>query len=62
MMYLGDHMSGWALMFMGFGSVLFWAALLTAMMMVARHFSGSSPLSSGKMSAEELLAQRFALR
>jgi hypothetical protein len=28
MMYFGDHMSGWALMVMGFGAVLFWAALV----------------------------------
>jgi putative membrane protein len=61
MMYYGDHMSGWAWVFMGFGSVLLWVALIVGIVALVRHLSGGSPLGFGSRgSAEELLAQRFA--
>jgi len=59
-MYFGDHMSGWAWVFMGFGSVLFWAALIIGIVALVRHLSGSNQLGGGRTTAEELLAQRFA--
>ena len=60
-MYFGDHMSGRAWVFMGFGSVLFWAALIIGMVVLVRNLGGGRPFGwSGRMSAEELLAQRFA--
>jgi putative membrane protein len=61
MMYYGDHMSGWAWVFMGFGSVLLWVALIVGIVALVRHLSGGSSLGFGSRgSAEELLAQRFA--
>ena len=60
-MYFGDHMSGRAWVFMGFGSVLFWAALIIGIVVLVRNLGGGRPFGwSGRMSAEELLAQRFA--
>lgn len=61
MMYFGDHMSGWAWVFMFFGSVLFWAALIFGIVVLVRHWKGSNLFAAGsRASAEELLAQRFA--
>ena len=61
MMYFGDHMSGWAWVFMGFGSVLLWTALIIGVVALVRYVSGTNRLGSGgHKSAEELLAQRFA--
>ena len=61
MMYFGDHMSGWGWMFMGFGAVLFWAAVIVGIVVLVRHLNGSNPLGrANRSSAEELLAQRFA--
>ena len=61
MMYFGDHMSGWAWVFMGFGSVLLWTALIICVVALVRYVSGNNRLGSGgHKSAEELLAQRFA--
>lgn len=61
MMYYGDHMSGWAWVFMGFGSVLLWVALIVGIVALVRYVNGNQPLGAGKRAnAEELLAQRFA--
>jgi putative membrane protein len=61
MMYFGDHMTGWGWVFMGLGSVLFWAALIIGIVVLVRHLNGSNPLGpSNRPSAEEVLAQRFA--
>ena len=61
MMYFGDHMSGWAWVFMGFGSVLFWAALIFGIVVLVRYWKGSNLFAAGShASAEEVLAQRFA--
>jgi putative membrane protein len=61
MMYFGDHTSGWAWVFMGFGSVLFWSALIFGIVVLVRYWKGSNPFAAGsRASAEELLAQRFA--
>ena len=61
MMYVGDHMSGWAWVFMGFGSVLFWAALVFGIVVLVRYWMGSNLFAGGgRAGAEELLAQRFA--
>ena len=61
MMYFGDHMSGWAWVLMGFGSVLVWAALIFGIVMLVRYWRGGSPFAAGgRAGAEEVLAQRFA--
>jgi putative membrane protein len=61
MMYVGDHMSGWAWVFMGFGSVLFWAALIFGIVVLARYWKGSNLFAAGsRAGAEEVLARRFA--
>jgi putative membrane protein len=60
MMYDGDHMSGWGWAFMTVGSILVWAVLIFAVVIVIRHFTGSRPISFGnRPSAEDVLAQRF---
>ena len=61
MMYFGDHMSGWAWVFMGFGTVLLWAALIFGIVVLVRYWKGSNPFAAGgRAGAEEVLAQRFA--
>jgi putative membrane protein len=60
MMYLDDHMSGWGWVFMGVGSVLFWAALIVGIVVLVRHLNGSPLGRNNWPSAEDLLAQRFA--
>jgi putative membrane protein len=61
MMYDGDHMNGWGWAFMTVGSVLLWAVLIFAVVILIRHFTGSRPISFGnRPSPEDVLAQRFA--
>jgi putative membrane protein len=61
MMYFGDHLSGWGLGFMAFGSVLFWAVLIVGIVAFVRSVNGDNAFrSGGRSSAEDLLAQRFA--
>jgi putative membrane protein len=61
MMYDGDHMNGWGWAFMTVGSILLWAVLIFAVVILIRHFTGSQPISFGnRPSAEDVLGQRFA--
>jgi hypothetical protein len=42
---------------LGFGSVLFWAALIFGIVVLVRYWKGSNPFAAGsRASAEELLA------
>jgi putative membrane protein len=61
MVYFGDHMNGWGWTFMTLASVLFWVALIIAIVALLRHLNGNNPLGRrSRSNAEELLAQRFA--
>jgi len=61
MIYFGDHLSGWGWAFMAFGSVLFWAVLISGIVALVRSLNGNNAFGSGgRSSAEDLLAQRFA--
>lgn len=61
--YYGDHMSGWGWAFMGVGSVLFWAAVIFAVVVVVRSLRNQDrpPVPpDGSGNAEDTLRQRFA--
>jgi putative membrane protein len=59
----GNGMSGWGYGVMGFGMVVFWVLLIALLVGVFRHnrshheVSGSRP---GSLTADQLLAERFA--
>ena len=63
MFWYGNGMSGWGYGVMGLGMVLFWVLLIALLVGVFRHnrshrdFAGSRP---GSMTADQLLAERFA--
>lgn len=63
MFWYGNDMSGWGYGFMGFGMVLFWVLLIAMLVGVFRHnrshhdYPGGRP---GSMTADQLLAERFA--
>jgi hypothetical protein len=40
MMYDSDHMSGWGWAFMTAGSILVWAVVIFAVVMLIRHLTG----------------------
>jgi putative membrane protein len=63
MWYDGDWgWAGWALMTVGM--VLFWALVITAVVLVVRHVAGArgsaAPPPPGSTRAEDVLAERFA--
>jgi hypothetical protein len=55
MMYYGDHISGWGWAFMAVGSVLLWAVLIFAVVVLVRHFMGVRPISFGNQPNPEEL-------
>lgn len=64
MMYWDGNMGLWGYILMGVGFVLFWAAVITAIILFARsmggpnrRYDGGGPSVGG---AENLLAERFA--
>jgi putative membrane protein len=59
-MYDGDHMSGWGWAFMVLGTVLFWALLIAAIVLLVRRAGRGHFWGSDRPGPEELLAQRFA--
>jgi putative membrane protein len=62
MMFWYDHdMGGWGYAAMGIGMVLFWAVLIAGIVALIR-FSGqqSGPVPPLELSAEQLLAARYA--
>lgn len=57
----GGHMSGWAWAFTGFGMLLFWAALITAIVLLVRYLNGAKQVPrDSDLPAAEILARRFA--
>ena len=59
-MYYGDHMSGWGWAFMVLGTVLVWALLITAIVLLVRRAGRGNFWGNNGPRPEELLAQRFA--
>jgi putative membrane protein len=60
MMYWPDHgMSGWALALAGLTTLLFWVMLIAAVVVLVRYLSRGTG-SSGRGSAERILAERYA--
>ncbi|WP_211591733.1 SHOCT domain-containing protein [Microbispora sp. H10836] len=61
MMYW-NGMNGWGYAVMMAGNVIFWAALITGVVLLARHLGRASrpPVRTDLPSAEEFLAQRYA--
>ena len=63
MFWYGNGMSGWGYGVMGLGMIVFWVLLIAVLVGVFRHnrshheFSGSRP---GSLTADQLLAERFA--
>jgi len=60
--YDGGHMSGWGWAMMGFSSLIFWAILITAVVLVVRALRerDTQPRGGDAPSAEDILRQRFA--
>lgn len=54
----GNHMSGWGWAFMAFGSVLFWVLIVIGVIALVRYLGRENDRSG--LSAEDVLAQRFA--
>lgn len=54
-----NHMSGWGWAFMGVGMVLFWAVVITALVILVR-FVNQSPRRESQPPPAEILARRFA--
>ena len=55
----GDHMSGWAWVWMGLGSLIFWALLITGVVLLIRQFNSHSG-HRDRVDPEATLAQRYA--
>jgi putative membrane protein len=62
MYWYQDHMSGWGYGLMAFSSLLFWALVVTGIVLLVRYLSRTSGRSPGgdRRSAERILAERFA--
>ncbi|RKO24190.1 hypothetical protein D7Z96_10010 [Pseudarthrobacter phenanthrenivorans] len=64
MMFWDGNMGAWGYILMVLSFVLFWGAIIAAIVVFARSMSGSSRRNSGSGhsigGAEELLAERFA--
>jgi len=59
MMYYGDHMSAWGWFAMSLGTVLFWALVITAIVLLVRYLR-TGPSSDAPRAPEQVLAERFA--
>jgi putative membrane protein len=60
MMYYGDHMSGWGWFGMAVSAVLFWAVVITAIVLLIRYLNQTRPSGPTTRTPEQLLAERFA--
>ncbi|MDD1478532.1 SHOCT domain-containing protein [Arthrobacter sp. H16F315] len=63
MMYWDGNMGVWGYILMGLGFVLFWAAVITAIILFARSMGAGNQRDGGGPgagAAENLLAERFA--
>jgi putative membrane protein len=59
-MYYGDHMSGWGWFGMVASAVLFWAVVITAIVLLIRYLNQTRQSSPPSPTPEQLLAERFA--
>ncbi|GAB3979606.1 hypothetical protein GCM10029978_075430 [Actinoallomurus acanthiterrae] len=61
-MFYGDHMNGWGYGFMTIGMVLFWAALIVGVLVLARYLgrTGHPGAAPPRPTPEQLLAERLA--
>lgn len=61
MMYWNGDMGVWGYVLMGVSFVLFWGAIITALILLARSLGpGNRRYEPGAGNAEHLLAERFA--
>jgi putative membrane protein len=54
-----DHMSGWMWAFTGIGMVLFWAVLITGLVVLVRHL-GRGRYHRNEPTPRQILERRFA--
>jgi putative membrane protein len=59
MMYYGGHMSGWGWFAMSVGTVLFWAVVITGIVLLVRYLR-TGPSGQPPKTPEQVLAERFA--
>jgi putative membrane protein len=62
MMYWGNGMGGWAMFAMTVGNLLFWGAIITAVVLIVRAFGrgGPEPTVTARPTPQALLAERYA--
>lgn len=62
MWYYNGHMSGWGWLLMGTGVVLFWAVVITALVLLVRYLNrtANDGRDGSEPTAAEILARRFA--
>jgi putative membrane protein len=59
MMHWG-YGSGWGVLMMGFWMVAFWILVIGAIVLIVRAFGGSRPGEPQSVTAEQVLAERYA--
>ncbi len=61
-MFWHDRMSGWGYGLMAFSSLLFWALVITGIVLLVRYLGRTTgqPPGGDRRSAERILAERFA--
>lgn len=61
MFWYGDHTSGWGIMLMSLGMIVFWGLLIFGFVMLPRSTSGQAPSDAPvRPTPEQILAERFA--
>ncbi|HEU5268432.1 MAG TPA: hypothetical protein VFU36_00815 [Jatrophihabitans sp.] len=58
----GEHMSGWGWALTGFGMLLFWGLVITAVIVAVQYFRNPPPrpTDQAEPSPADILARRFA--
>jgi len=58
----GEHMSGWGWALTGFGMLLFWGVLITAVIVAVQYYRSPQPRypHTAEPSPADILARRFA--
>jgi putative membrane protein len=59
MMYYGGHMSGWGWFAMSVGTILFWAVVITGIVLLVRYINRTGQAPTAR-TPEQVLAERFA--
>jgi putative membrane protein len=63
MMYWGDGVSGWGVLFMMLGNLLFWGLIIAGLVMLVRSFGRPDQTSSSRQQGptpRQVLAERYA--